>query len=368
MDENNLFEKDNEKMADTVENTENTENTEIAEDTEPVLEDGEKNVAILGDEPTEDSSEEPADEDFSQDTDENGEGEESADGTDDESETAADDEIVDTENVAKSVAIIEETPKKSKKGLILAIVLIIIVVALGAYIAYNSLGNKYNKMGYLDVEGETIEDICQQMNMTLEDFKEQYQLPEDMPADTYSNAASNLIPIKVFVEMYNTDFATFKESFHLPDTTSPSKPTNILGKIKSIFVQDKPVEITEDTPIGVAQDEVELKYLVGEENIDKLKELYGFGDEVTGETKYKEVRPAMEKYSIKERLQQEKEAAQKDSEENTEDQNTENTDNADNATDTADNADTAQEGTDAQSTDTAATDSTAESDDSNSAE
>lgn len=350
MDENNLFENGNGETTD--ENTENTENMQFVPENE------EETVSIVGDEPTEDSSEEPADEDFSQDTDENGEGEESTEGTDDESEAAADDEIVDTE------AIFEETPKKSKKGLILAIVLIIIVAALGAYIAYNSLGNKYNKMGYLDVEGETIEDICQQMNMTLEDFKEQYQLPEDMPANTYSNAASNLIPIKVFVEMYNTDFATFKESFHLPDTTSPSKPTNILGKIKSVFVQDKPVEITEDTPIGVAQDEVELKYLVGEENIDKLKELYGFGDEVTGETKYKEVRLAMEKYSIKERLQQEKEAAQKDSEENTEDQNTENTDTADNA----DNADTTQEGTDAQSTDTAATDSTAESDDSNSAE
>ena len=350
MDENNLFGNGNGETTD--ENTENTENMQFVPENE------EETVSIVGDEPTEDSSEEPADEDFSQDTDENGEGEESAEGTDDESEAASDDEIVDTE------AIFEETPKKSKKGLILAIVLIIIVAALGAYIAYNSLGNKYNKMGYLDVEGETIEDICQQMNMTLEDFKEQYQLPEDMPANTYSNAASNLIPIKVFVEMYNTDFATFKESFHLPDTTSPSKPTNILGKIKSVFVQDKPVEITEDTPIGVAQDEVELKYLVGEENIDKLKELYGFGDEVTGETKYKEVRLAMEKYSIKERLQQEKEAAQKDSEENTEDQNTENTDTADNA----DNADTTQEGTDAQSTDTAATDSTAESDDSNSAE
>ncbi len=350
MDENNLFENGNGETTD--ENTENTENMQFVPENE------EETVSIVGDEPTEDSSEEPADEDFSQDTDENGEGEESAEGTDDESEAAADDEIVDTE------AIFEETPKKSKKGLILAIVLIIIVAALGAYIAYNSLGNKYNKMGYLDVEGETIEDICQQMNMTLEDFKEQYQLPEDMPANTYSNAASNLIPIKVFVEMYNTDFATFKESFHLPDTTSPSKPTNILEKIKSVFVQDKPVEITEDTPIGVAQDEVELKYLVGEENIDKLKELYGFGDEVTGETKYKEVRLAMEKYSIKERLQQEKEAAQKDSEENTEDQNTENTDTADNA----DNADTTQEETDAQSTDTAATDSTAESDDSNSAE
>lgn len=347
MDENNLFENGNGETTD-----ENTENMQFVPENE------EETVSIVGDEPTEDGSEEPADEDFSQDIDENGEGEESAEDTDDESEAEADDEIVDTE------AIFEETPKKSKKGLILAIVLIIIVAALGAYIAYNSLGNKYNKMGYLDVEGETIEDICQQMNMTLEDFKEQYQLPEDMPANTYSNAASNLIPIKVFVEMYNTDFATFKESFHLPDTTSPSKPTNILGKIKSVFVQDKPVEITEDTPIGVAQDEVELKYLVGEENIDKLKELYGFGDEVTGETKYKEVRPAMEKYSIKERLQQEKEAAQKDSEENTEDQNTENTDTADNA----DNADTTQEGTDAQRTDTAATDSTAESDDSNSAE
>lgn len=338
MDENNLFENNNEETADAVENTENIENEQ------PIPEQDEDTVAILNDEPTEESFAEETDEAFDEPEGESAEQTESG-------------EFFDGGEV------LAEEPKKSKKGLVLAIVLTVIVavivVALGAYIVYSLIGNKYNKMGYLDVEGETIKDIAEQMDLSVEDFKKQYNLPEDMPENTNSNAASNMIPIKTFLEMYNTDFATFKETFHLPETTSPAKPKNIFEKIKAVFIQDKPVEITEDTPIGIAQDEVEIKYLVGEENIDQLRETHGFGEEVTGETKYKEIRPQLEKNAIKERLEQEKAAKEKDDSENNADNeqnadgeaNTENTDNADSA---------AQTETDTQNTDTTA-ESTTES-------
>lgn len=247
----------------------------------------------------------------------------------------------------------QEMPKKSKTGLIVGIVLVVVVLCLGAYLVWSALGgsNKYNHMGYADISGATLGEMCEQMGMTVEEFKEQYQLPEDMPEDTYFNAAYNMMPAKIIASMNMTDFATLKEQFQIPDMTTPSEPKGIIGKIKSVFSKEEPVEITEDTPWGIVQDEITLEVAVGEENMDEFRKAYGFGDEITGETKWKEVRPAIEKLAIEERKKAEKEEAnqQKD------DQNADDSSDGTNTDETADNAQDSAEGTD----DTDSTDNTA---------
>lgn len=213
----------------------------------------------------------------------------------------------------------QEKTGKSKKGVIGVIIVAAIVVVLGVYLVLNVFcgGNKYNKMGYADISGATLGEMCEQMGMSVEDFKEKYELPEDMPEDTYFNAAYNMMPTKIIAAMNMTDFATLKEEFKLPEMTTPSEPKGFFAKIKSLFVKEKPVEITEDTPWGVVQDEITLEVAVGEDNMDEFREVYGFGDEVTLETKWKEVRPAIEKMAIEERKKAEQEAEEPENEEET---------------------------------------------------
>ena len=219
---------------------------------------------------------------------------------------------------------VAEPVKKSNKGLIAAIVAIVAIVVLAVLLVVGVFGgNKYNKMGYEDISGMTLGEMCEQMGVDIEEFKTTYELPADMPADTNFNAAYNMMPVKVIAALNFTDYATLKEQFQVPDMTTPSEPKGFFGKIKALFVKEKAVEITEDTPWGVVQGEVILQYAVGEENLETFKTEYGFGPEITLETKWKEVRPVVEKMALEERLAAEKaeEKYQKLEEEKQEEQN-----------------------------------------------
>ncbi len=210
------------------------------------------------------------------------------------------------EEIIYDTSEVLEAPEKSKKGLIAIIAVIALVVLLVLLIVGIFSGNKYNKMGYENITGITLGEMCEQMGADVEEFKATYELPEDMPADTNFNAAYNMMPVKVIAALNYTDFATLKEEFHLPEKTTPAK--GLWGKIKALFKGERVVEITEDTPWGVVQGEVSLQYAVGEENIEAFKEEYGFGPKITLETLWKEVRPTVEKEALKDRLEAEKEA------------------------------------------------------------
>lgn len=262
-------------------------------------------------------------------------------------ETPGYSEIAHEEPVYGESVLIDEAekPKKSKAGIIAVIIAAVIVILLGVYLLTSSLGlgftNKYNRMGYQDISGMTLGEMCEQIGIDLETFKEQYGLPEDMPENTNFNAAYNMMPVKIIAAMNYTDFATLKEEFKIPDTTSPSEPKGFINKIKSLFSKEEPVEITEDTPWGVVQGEISLEYCVGAENLESFKTEYGFGDEITLESKWKEVRPAYEKAIIKERIAAEKEAEKEQNESETPQEDEQNTD----AADTESTADSSTENT-----------------------
>lgn len=164
----------------------------------------------------------------------------------------------------------------------------------------NRSSNKYNNIGYANPSGKTIDEISEDLGISLEEFLETYNLPEDMPGDTEEMAAYYTMPVKVFAQMYGIDFATLKEAYSIPDETTPDIPKTIGDKLASIFGKGKKTEeITEDTAWGKVLDEMTLATYVGEDNLEQFKEFYGITADITGETRYKEVRRAVEESQMK---------------------------------------------------------------------
>ncbi len=230
-------------------------------------------------------------------------------------EIVSDGEVTE-EELEQVVEEIIAGKKKSKAPFV--VIAIVVVLAIIAAVIINSFGgNKYNKLGYANPEGRTIEDVAEQMGISLEEFLTTYSLPADMPEDTEEMAAYYSMPVKVFAEMYGVDFATFKEAYGIPDETTPAVADGIVGKIKALFGGDKIVAIDENTPWGVVLDELTLADYVGEENLETFKEYYGLGDEVTLETRYKEIRKTVEEKTME--LAAEAKAAQEAQQAETED-------------------------------------------------
>ena len=212
----------------------------------------------------------------------------------DEIEDGVDSEAVEEYQEVECVEEVIEK-KKSKAPAIIAIVAVV-VIALVAYVLYDSFGgNRYNKLGYANPYDRTIADVCEELGITIEEFKTNYKLPEDMPEDTEEMAAYYSIPVSVFAGMYGLDYATFKEAYKIPEETTPSEPTTIIGKIKALFGVYDIQPIDENTPWGIVMGELTLGNYVGEQNLDTFKEYYGITDEtITADTKYKDIRKLVE--------------------------------------------------------------------------
>ena len=187
-----------------------------------------------------------------------------------------------------------ESASGSKKKIITAVIIIVAALILigGSVFGMSKAGlfttNKYNKMGYVNISGRTLEDVAADADMTVDEFKEEYQLPEDMTGDTYESAAFYNIPTGKIAEMYGMEFSDIIELLALPDT------------------------VTETTPWGEAEGEAPLKNYVGEESVDAFKEEYELGDDVTGDTKWKDIRNIVDQKALDQRLAQEEEAENQD--------------------------------------------------------
>lgn len=255
------------------------------------------------------------------------------------------------ERDAADAAAKEDRNKKLKiAGIIAGVVIIIAGVILSGFVSKDADGgmrfntysgwlpklvNKYNHMGYVDVTGNTIGDIAESMGMNVEDFKEEFGLPKDMPASTNEMTAMYFIPASNYGSMYGLDFATMKDILHIPDTTEDGEP------------------ITEDTLWGIVQGEITIADYVGDtgdgEAVKSFKEEFGFGDDITGETKWKVVRNTVDEANRKAEIERKKAASKPAAEDEIVDledviEVEDGTDTADNAaadTETADTAETA---------------------------
>lgn len=182
-----------------------------------------------------------------------------------------------------------ETKKKSNLPIITLIVVLAVVVAGLAYFAFGSHGNKYNKLGYVNVSGRTIQQIADGAGIDLKDFLSEYNLPEDMPGDTTEINAIYSMPAKVYLQnMIGIGFDDMKQAMNIPEETTPSKPKTLGEKIKGIFVKEKPQKIDENTPWYIIEGELTVNDYSGG-SVDQFKEFYGLGDDVTGDTKLKDI-------------------------------------------------------------------------------
>ncbi|MBR4720928.1 MAG: hypothetical protein IK057_04120 [Clostridia bacterium] len=184
------------------------------------------------------------------------------------------------EDVAEAAAEVQEfagdAVETAKKSPLKAIITALIVIILAVFCILLGLGkfpklyNKYNHMGYVNITGRTIADIAEESGMELSDFIEQYGLPADMPGNTQESAAYYTMPVSSIANMYGMSFDDLKELLGFGD------------------------DVTEDTAWGKAEGEITLEKYIGEDNFEEFKEKYGFGDEVTLETKWKEVRKTVD--------------------------------------------------------------------------
>lgn len=176
----------------------------------------------------------------------------------------------------------EQIKKGSKIGAVIAVALAVIVVA-AAVITSNMEFNKYNKMGYANLSGMTIGDLVESQGADLAEFLEQYGLPADMPADTYLEAADALIPLQKIAELSGMDdFDEFKQAAGLPE------------------------DVTGETTFGEFQGNMTLREYVGEDNFDSFKAQYSLGDEITLDSKWKDVRVQVETVTMEQKKEQEK--------------------------------------------------------------
>ncbi len=194
---------------------------------------------------------------------------------------AAEEVIEDAEEVIEEVT--QDTPAQAVEGEVIkapnrngakiAVIAGICVVVVALIVAAVLLltGNKYNRK-YIDTTGRTVAEVADLMGYDYADFLAKYQLPADMPKNTYESAAMYTMPLSAISEMYGMTVDELKTELELGD------------------------DVTETTTWGDAQDQATLANFVGEEALEQFKEQYGLGDDVTGETKWGEVRQIVDQF------------------------------------------------------------------------
>ena len=199
--------------------------------------------------------------------------------------TAADvpeDDEAPTEAESSAVigAIGAEAPKSGsnyKTSAIIAWILVVLLAAVDIGYYMTNIYNKYNHMGYLDVNGYTIGEVVAGMGMEFDEFKDMYGLPKDMRKDTYMNAAQSLIPVSKMAELNGQTLDSLREMYNFSE------------------------DITEDSTWGEAIESMSLKDYVGEDQFEEFKSKYELGDDVTLDTKWGDIRKDIEKKQVAER-------------------------------------------------------------------
>ena len=246
---------------------------------------------------------------------------------------------VKSEDIIKDEHIV----RKSKKGLIITI-LVIVLLIISTFMMYKhftadnrtyTLADIYienhendknvrseeentginNNLGYLNVSGLTVAGWCKENDMSFEKFIKDFCLPANITKDTYYDVAYYMMPVAVIAKSENTDFNTLKERYKIPDVIEVQVlDDDTYSKIKAVFsgpqYKKARIEVNENTPWGIIYDELLIENCI-EDSFEVFKAEYGFGNEITPQTKMKEVRPAMEKVKLenkgkKEKAEQEK--------------------------------------------------------------
>lgn len=188
-----------------------------------------------------------------------------------EAEEAVEEEVVDP-----YVAVLLKKIKSLKLAnrIMAAILAIIACVGLvfGGIKVYENVYNPYNHMGYYNMSGMTIADVAEMNSMTVDEVISQLNLPRDVKPNTYYDVVEFLVPVSTMAGMYGADVETLKEAFGFG------------------------AEITGESTWGEALDSMKLVDYVGsEELVEEIIAEYNLDDSVTVDTLWGEIRPIVNK-------------------------------------------------------------------------
>ncbi|MBQ7986320.1 MAG: copper amine oxidase N-terminal domain-containing protein [Clostridia bacterium] len=162
------------------------------------------------------------------------------------------------------------------KKISFALAVIMTVTTLGV----SAARNPYNEMDCINLTNRTIGDYAYEGDIFVEEFKDMYGLPEDMPADTNETIAMGYIPLKKFAEINGVALE------------------EMIAFYKDGYVGTE--EITGDTLLKEVEGNVALLKALGENPIEEFKAAFGFGDEITGDTPYRVVENVINRKMLKE--------------------------------------------------------------------
>lgn len=138
----------------------------------------------------------------------------------------------------------------------------------------NAEYNRYNEMDAVNVYNNTLQDVADMSETTVEEFKKQFGLPEDMPADTNETIAFDYVPLKVWAENSGT---TFEEA---------------LPELQALYKGEE--ELTEDTHYGDFLKNVTLADYIGDADVDAVIEQLNIVG-VTADSLYGDIRTKVER-------------------------------------------------------------------------
>ena len=162
------------------------------------------------------------------------------------------------------------------KKLALTLALVTTVTTLGV----SAAKNPYNEMDCINLSNKTIGDFAYSGDIFVEDFKELYGLPEDMPEDTNEAVAMGYLTLEKFAKINNTSL------------------DEVIAYYKDGYIGTE--EITGKTLLKEVEGNVRLGKVLGSTSIDEFRLAFGFGADITEDTPYKAVENVIKRQMLKE--------------------------------------------------------------------
>ncbi len=186
------------------------------------------------------------------------------------------------------------TPAEVKSNIIIGVV-IAVVLGLGIYAVVPKISENINantsESETEQTQTQTVQMAADSKSMSVEDFINEYGLPEDTTGDTDLS--------DLYMGMTIENYAKLQER----------TPDDLLTEMNVADVATKDMTLEEAMDCMTV-----LDYFGGEETFEQIKEAYGLGDTVTADMRMSDARPIIEA-AVQNVIQQQSEASEASDEE-----------------------------------------------------
>lgn len=130
--------------------------------------------------------------------------------------------------------------------------------------------NKYNEMDLINTANRTLTEVAAEKEISVDEFKKLFSLPEDMPGDTNEAAAFYSMTVENVAKMYGIDTDEF------------------VNQIKAASVLD--IVIDKDTLYDKAYSAISIRNHIGDLSFDEFKQAYDLPEGITENSSLGEIR------------------------------------------------------------------------------